>query len=196
MRCESLSFGNQKHPRGVGELTKIQYDVGLYLTDLQENKLSNPIVDFSEFSFDDAIADQAKVYEVNPHRFELALLDGVLFLDETRIVGYHNVPDEPFWARGHFPGRPMMPGVLISEVAAQLTSYLATERDVRQNLEIGLAGLEKIRFRYRVMPGDQLVVMCKMIKSRAGAIIVTEYQAYVGQTLASEGQIKGVAMKK
>ena len=155
-----------------------------------------PIVDFSEFSFDNVVADQAAVFELNPHRFELALLDGILLVDDVRAVGYHNVPDEAFWKRGHFPGRPLMPGVLISEVAAQLTSYLATRNGIRGDAVIGLAGLNNVRYRAPVMPGDQLTVMIKTLKSRKGAMIVTEYQAYVGQTLASEGEIKGVAISE
>ena len=154
-----------------------------------------PIVDFSEFSFDNVIADQEKIYEVNPHRFELALLSGILYFNEAKIVGFYNVPEEPFWARGHFPGRPMMPGVLISEVAAQLTSYMATENGIRGDAVIGLAGLENIRFRAQVSPGDTLTVMAEMIKSRKGAMIITEYQVYIGETIASEGQIKGIAIK-
>ncbi len=163
---------------------------------IQVDKLSTPIVEFSEFSFDKVVADQDKVHEINPHRFELCLLNGILFLDENRIVGYYDVPEDPFWARGHFPNRPMMPGVLISEVAAQLTCYISSVLGIRENSIIGLAGLDKIRFRAQVKPGDQLTVMCKRIKSRKGAMIVTEFQAYVGQTLASEGQIKGVAIQE
>lgn len=155
-----------------------------------------PIVDFSEFSLDKLVANQEEVFATNPHRYELALLNGILFFDDTRIVGYYDVPDEPFWARGHFPGRPMMPGVLISEVAAQLTSYMATKNGIRGDAVIGLAGLENVRFRAQVTPGDHLTVMAEMTKSRKGAMIVTEYQVYVDQTLASEGQIKGIAIQE
>jgi 3-hydroxyacyl-[acyl-carrier-protein] dehydratase len=153
-----------------------------------------PLVDFSEFSLDTVVADKAAVFEFNPHRFELALLDGILLIDEKRAVGYYDVPAEPFWARGHFPGRPMMPGVLITEVAAQLTSYLATNSGIRGNAIIGLAGLNDIRFRAQIVPGDRLIVMVLTKKSRKGAMIVTDFQVYVGQTLAAEGEIKGIAI--
>jgi 3-hydroxyacyl-[acyl-carrier-protein] dehydratase len=186
----------QKHPQGVGELSKFRYDNRFAFWAPKEDTLSTPIVDFSEFSFDNLVADQDKVHETNPHRYELCLLTGILFIDDTRIVGYYDVPDEPFWARGHFPGLPMMPGVLISEVAAQLTAYLAAVKDIRQDSIIGLAGLQNVRFRSPVKPGDQLIVMAKEVKSRKGAMLVTDYQAFVGETLASEGQIKGVAIQK
>lgn len=133
---------------------------------------------------------------MNPHRHELALLDGILFFEEERAVGFFDVPEDSFWIRGHFPGRPLMPGVLISEVAAQLTSYIANRVGIKGDAVIGLAGLNNVRFRAQVKPGDRLTIMVKTLKSRKGAMIVTEYQAYVGETLASEGEIKGVAIKE
>ncbi len=156
--------------------------------------MKDPIVDFSAFSFERIIADKEEVMATNPHRHELALLDGILYMDEEKAVGYYNVPEEPFWARGHFPGNPLMPGVLISEVAAQLTSYIATKTGIRNTSIIGLAGLENIKFRAMVAPGDVLTVMARIKKARKGAMIVTEYQVYVGETIASEGEIKGVAI--
>ena len=85
---------------------------------------------------------------------------------------------------------------MIAEVAAQLTSYLATKNGIRGNAVIGLAGLENVRFRSQVLPGDRLTVMVETLKSRKGAMIVTSYQAYVGETLASEGEIKGIAIQE
>ena len=155
-----------------------------------------PIVDFSEFSFDNLVDDKAGIYEMNPHRYELALLDGILYFEGKRAVGYFDVPEDSFWIRGHFPGRPLMPGVLISEVAAQLTSYIANRNGIKGDAVIGLAGLSNVRFRAQVKPGDRLTVMVNTLKARKGAMIVTEYQAYVGETLASEGEIKGIAIKE
>jgi 3-hydroxyacyl-[acyl-carrier-protein] dehydratase len=156
--------------------------------------LKETIVDFSEFSFDRVIADKAAIMKVNPHRDHLQLLDGILMFDQTRAVGFYNVPDDAFWITGHFPGRPLMPGVLIAEVAAQLTSYIATETGVRGEAVIGLAGLDKLRFRSQVVPGDCLTVMVEILKIRKGTMIVTGFQAFVGETLAAEGQITGVAL--
>ena len=163
----------------------------------QEAKLKTqkaPIVDFSEFSFDNVIADRAAIADSNPHRFEMALLDGILLMDASRIVGYYDVPHDAFWVRGHFPGRPLMPGVLIAEVAAQLTSYVAAQKGIRGEAVIGLAGLHNIRFRTPVRPGDRLTVMNSIEKSRKGAMIATSFQIFVGETLAADGEIKGVAI--
>ena len=157
--------------------------------------MTSPIIDFSEFNFDTVVADKAQIFECNPHRHEFALLDGILLLDNKRIVGYYDVPADVYWAKGHFPGRPLMPGVLIAEVAAQCTSYLASTSGIRGDAVIGLAGLENIKFRAPVKPGDRLTVMAVEIRSRKGTMIVTQYEAYVGQTLVSEGQIKGIAIQ-
>ena len=158
--------------------------------------MSAPLIDFSEFDYDQIVADKDKVYEINPHRHELALLDAVLLLDDKRIVGYYDVPKDVFWAKGHFPGRPLMPGVLIAEVAAQCTSYLGTTSGIKGDAVIGLAGLENIKFRAPVKPGDRLTVMAVEKRSRKGVMIVTQFQAYVGQVLVSEGEIKGIAIKE
>lgn len=158
--------------------------------------MNQPLIQFSEFSVDNVVADKDQIFAVNPHRYEFALLDGVLLIDEKRIVGYYDIPTDIYWAKGHFPGRPMMPGVLITEVAAQCTSYLATKNGIRGEAVIGLAGLTNIRYRAQVKPGDRLTVMAVEKKSRKGAMIVTDYQAYVGQTLASEGEIKGIAIQE
>ena len=158
--------------------------------------MSSPIIDFSEFDYDKIVADKEKIFEVNPHRHELALLDAVLLIDNERLVGYLDVPEDVFWVRGHFPGRPLMPGVLITEVAAQCTSYLGTVNGIRGDAVIGLAGLDKVKFRAPVKPGDRLTVMIVTKRSRKGIMIVTVFQAYVGETLVADGEIKGIAIKE
>ena len=157
--------------------------------------LSSPIIEFSEFDYDNVIVGRDKILEINPHRHEFALLDGILLIEEKRVVGFYDVPQDVYWAKGHFPGRPLMPGVLIAEVAAQCTSYLGTVNGIRGDAVIGLAGLENVKFRAPVKPGDRLTVMVLEKKSRKGMMIVTHYQAYVGETLVSEGEIKGIAIK-
>jgi 3-hydroxyacyl-[acyl-carrier-protein] dehydratase len=80
------------------------------------------IVNFSEFDPNKVLFSRAAIEKVNPHRFELSLLDGILFEDTEggRYVSFTDTKPTDFWTRGHFPNRPLMPGVLICEVAAQL----------------------------------------------------------------------------
>jgi 3-hydroxyacyl-[acyl-carrier-protein] dehydratase len=156
------------------------------------NALKPPLVDFSEFSFDNLVIDKAQIQRWNPHRFELELLDGVLLIDDQRAVGFKQTSGDDFWARGHFPGWPIMPGVLICECAAQLTSIFAFYHSITGDGIVGLGGLENVRFRSQVEPGDRLTIMLRKIRFRPSVMIVTEFQIYVERNLAADGEIKGI----
>lgn len=154
------------------------------------------IVDFSEFDPARVLHSKADVEKVNPHRFELSLLDGILFEDWVgfRAVGFHDVPQDPFWARGHFPGNPLMPGVLICEAAAQLCAWFANQTGLLGNSLIGLGALDEVRFRAPVRPGDRLVVMLRRDRYRQNVLINGAFQGFVNQEMVVEGIIKGVAI--
>lgn len=79
-------------------------------TQVLDNRLKKPIVDFSKFDLNKVLVDRDGILDVNPHRFEMALLDGVLYVDDDSAVGFKDVREDEFWVRGHFPGRPLMPG--------------------------------------------------------------------------------------
>ncbi|MCL4133778.1 UNVERIFIED_CONTAM: hypothetical protein GTU68_004697 [Idotea baltica] len=132
--------------------------------------------------------------QVNPHRHEMMLLDGVLYISDTKAVGYLDVTEDMFWVRGHFPGRPLMPGVLICESAAQLSSYFAMKIGLVTSGVVGLGGLESIRFRNPVLPGDRLTLMLQKGKARPNAMFKADFQGYVNETLVVDGTIKGVAL--
>lgn len=157
-------------------------------------KLKNSFVDFADFDCDKILISREEIMQVNPHRFEMALLDGILQLSEETAVGFRNITDDEFWVRGHFPNRPLMPGVLICECAAQLSSYFAITTKMVDNGYVGLGGLENIRFRAPVVPGNKLIVMLKRGKVRKNVIFTAEFQGFVDQTLVVDGAIKGVAL--
>lgn len=136
-----------------------------------------------------------EILEVNPHRFEMMLLDGILYLSDDRAVGFLDVKEEAFWVRGHFPQRPLMPGVLICESAAQLSSYFALKTGLVEDGMVGLGGLESIRFRAPVVPGDRLVLMLQKGKARRNAMFSAAFQGFVDQNLVADGTIKGVALR-
>lgn len=162
-----------------------------------KTNIKNQIVDFSEYDEETVIASADEVRTVLPHRHELALLDGIFFEDfETgRAVGFHDVRDDEFWVRGHFPEKALMPGVVICECAAQLCAYFATRSKLLEDCLIALGGLDEVRFRGPVVPGDRLVTMLEKVKGRRNMLIVGRFQCFVRQELVVEGVIRGVALR-
>lgn len=152
------------------------------------------ILDFSEYDLDSVIADVEEIRRYNPQRFEMEQLTAIVRAGEKIAVGYKDVRDDEFWVRGHMPGVPLLPGVLMCEAAAQLASYTAQKNDLLGVKMIGFGGLEHVRFREVVRPGDRLVIVCELTKVRRGAMIVCRFQEFVGKTLVCEGQIKGIPL--
>ncbi len=103
-----------------------------------------------------------------PHRYPFLLVDGVTYHRcGEQIKGYKNVTiNEPFF-QGHFPGRPIMPGVLQVEALAQLGGILIANMEAGQNKLAVFAGLDNVRFRRMVLPGDRLDLECELVKFRA-----------------------------
>ena len=132
------------------------------------------------------------IMEILPHRYPFVLLDRVTeFEDRVRIQGIKNVTmNEPFF-QGHFPGRPIMPGVLIIEAMAQLGALFAkiSTGGVAPGKLVVFSGADEIRFRHPVVPGDVLVMNMNLLKSKFGHWKM-EGTAMVGDNLACEGVLK------
>jgi 3-hydroxyacyl-[acyl-carrier-protein] dehydratase len=132
-----------------------------------------------------------EIRRVLPHRYPFLLVDRVLSLEKgKRIVGIKNVSiNEPFFL-GHFPGRPIMPGVLIVEAMAQLGGILALV-STPENLgkpAIFLLGLDKVRFRLPVTPGDQLRLEVEAVRG-GKKFWKMQGKAFVDQNLVAEGEL-------
>ena len=93
--------------------------------------------------------DQAAILERIPQRYELALLHGIFFHDVSKhkAIGFHDAKATDFWVRGHIPGRPLMPGVIMIEISAQLCSWLGTFADELSGHFMGFAVIDHARFR-------------------------------------------------
>lgn len=110
-----------------------------------------------------------EIIKLIPHRYPFLLIDRIVEVEEKkRIVGIKNVTfNEPFF-QGHFPGRPIMPGVLILEAMAQTGGVLAflSIPEGERDREVFFAGIDKVRFRRPVVPGDQMRIEMEVVKQR------------------------------
>lgn len=142
------------------------------------------------------IADQAGIRLINMHRHEMELLTGISELDASKhfIVGYKDVRDDEFWVRGHMPGFPLMPGVLMCEAAAQLCSYYVGKTDVIKGSLMGLAGIEGGKFKRMVRPGERLVLIGHGLKVDR-RLTRFHTRGYVGSEFAFEVVVVGVPLK-
>ena len=113
-----------------------------------------------------------EIMKLLPHRYPMLLIDRIIEIDPgKRIVGLKNVTANEQFFQGHFPGAPVMPGVLIIESMAQCAGVLflrdIPERDEKLFL---FAGVDKARFRKKVLPGDQLQLECEVLQRRANTV--------------------------
>ena len=152
------------------------------------------ILDFSEYDLNNVVADAEAIRRYNPQRFEMEQLTAICFEDTVRgiCVGYKDLGPDEFWVRGHMPGMPLMPGVIMCEAAAQLSSYYSHRHKLMEGM-IGFGGLEDVRFRGVVRPGDRFVIVCRLLKLRR-SIMTCEFQCFVNQNLVCEGVLKGVSL--
>jgi UDP-3-O-[3-hydroxymyristoyl] N-acetylglucosamine deacetylase/3-hydroxyacyl-[acyl-carrier-protein] dehydratase len=136
------------------------------------------------------IMDVRRIIRLMPHRYPMLLIDRVVEMDgDRRAVGIKNVTmNEPFF-QGHYPGTPVMPGVLIVEAMAQLAGLLLSRKLEHSGKIPMLLSLDKVKLRRPVVPGDQLILEVENIrvKARTGHV---RAQAFVGAQLASEAEIK------
>ena len=152
------------------------------------------IIDPSLLDLDNPIADINAIRVFNPQRHEMEQLSAILYEDVERKVcaALKEITDDEFWVRGHMPGFPLLPGVLICEAAAQLCSYYATTNGLNTGDFIAFGGMENVRFRGAVKPGDRLVIAIKAIDIRPRRRALFTCQGIVGSTLVFHGDVIGV----
>jgi 3-hydroxyacyl-[acyl-carrier-protein] dehydratase len=153
--------------------------------------------DVSKVDTAQVVADREAIRRVNPQRFEMEQLTAIVHVDTVQklIIGYKDVRDDEFWVRGHVPGFPLFPGVLMCEAAAQLCSYYVAVYAPIPGDFLGFGGMENVRFRGKVSPGDRFFLVAKgqRLKVRQSHFAV---QGFVGSAMVFNGDIIGVPIFK
>lgn len=144
-----------------------------------------------------ALIDADGLGQFNPQRFEMRQLNAITLLDPQRqvVVGYKDVTADEFWVRGHMPGYPILPGVLMCEAAAQLCAFYCRYVGLMKGDFIGFGGMDNVRFRGPVYPGQRLWIVGQALKqyTRRMTFLI---QGFVENSMVFNGEFIGVPMSE
>lgn len=152
-----------------------------------------PILDPAAYDQDVVVADLEQIQAANAQRHEFQLLDRVIYfnVEDRDFVGYHDVKEGAWWGRGHVPGRPLFPGVLQIEAAAQLCSYVWHAALDTGDRFLGFAAVDDVKYRGAVEPGSRFLIVghCDKLTLRR---TVARTQGFVDGKMVFEGKITGM----
>ncbi len=151
------------------------------------------LFDLSQIELDAPLLfDREAIEQVNPQRFEMQHLDGIIWYDKEKclVLGYKDVTENEFWIRGHLPERPLMPAVIMIESAAQLLSFFMKKVFEIKGF-IGFAGIESAKFRAIVEPGQRLYLLGHITKFKSRKYTAS-IQGVVDDTMAFETVVSGM----
>jgi len=157
---------------------------------------SEPLFDLALVDPTRTVATIEDIRQANPQRFEMEQLTRICYVDDTEgiLAGALEVGSDPFWARGHLPGRPLMPGVMMIEAAAQLCSYFVRRvYDAKEYGDrfFGFGGIDAVKFRGAILPDETLVILGRKVEIRTRRAVF-DTQGYVDGRLAFEARITGM----
>lgn len=152
------------------------------------------LFDYRQLDFSRPVVDLDEIRKVNPQRFEMEQLTAIVYIDRQQhlAVGYKDVGHDEFWIRGHMPDHPLMPGVMMCEAAAQLAGYYCRAFGIIPSGQfLAFGGMENVRFRGPVYPGDRLVLVAKAVQIHRRRVHSTA-QGFVGDNMVFQGDIIGM----
>lgn len=155
---------------------------------------AEPLLDLQKSDLSLVIATREDIQKQIKQRGRFALLDGILDhgKDSQVIVGFKDIRADDWWATDHIPGRPIFPGALMVEAAAQLSTYDYLVRNPpKEDIFLGFGGLDAVRFRGLVEPGVRMLFVAKALRVRA-RMFTYAAQGFVGGNLVFEAEIMGL----
>ena len=159
--------------------------------------MGQPLVDLQSLDLSRDVIPEEELRRTLPHRHEFQLLDGICHFDPERnlAVGYKDWNEDPWWGRGHIPDRPLMPGVLMIEGAAQVASFLIKKAEVwAEDRFIGLAGLNNVRMRGIVEPPARVYFVSGDIRISGRRLARMPAQVFCDGEMKLETELLGVML--
>jgi len=153
-------------------------------------------VDLDRIDLSQRMISRERLQHWIPHRGHMAQLDGIVWhSDDFKLgVAIKPVRRDEFWTEGHFPGRPLLPGVLMIEAGAQLASFLFYIRQARRCI-VGFTRIENTVFRGQVRPGDNLILLAREVKYSPRRFI-SDIQGLVDRRLVFESRVTGMVLNE
>jgi 3-hydroxyacyl-[acyl-carrier-protein] dehydratase len=141
------------------------------------------------------VLDRERFYSLMPQRHEFMLIDGVCHLDTERgeMVSFADITTDDWWVRGHVPGRPLLPGVLMLEMAGQSTAVLYKMVTGEHATFVGFGGIDACKFREAVIPPRRLLILCRLEEKRPRRLI-SETQGVADGRLIFSARVTGLPM--
>ncbi len=157
-----------------------------------QSKKNIPVYDPSQ----PPVYSVADIKKKLPHRYPFLLVDKVIALDETSVIGIKNVSFNELFFQGHFPDEPVMPGVLIAEALAQTGGLLILSTvDEPERYSTYFLKIDKLKFKHKVVPGDTLILKMELIEPLRRGIAIMYGQAFVANHLVAEGEMTAQVVK-
>ena len=154
------------------------------------------LVNLDETDLSQTRLTQEQIYELLPHRYEFMLLHGICHvgLDARQIVAYRDIRPDDWWFRGHVPDRPLLPGVLMLEMAGQASAVLAKLLNVYDGF-MGFGGIDQCKFRDAVVAPCRLYILAagKTYRSRR---IISATQGVVNGKMVFEAEVTGMILRE